>query len=63
MEDIICKYDGTVRNSVGEIVQFLYGEDGLNAMHIEQQTLETMMIGTAQFDKMVFFFFFFFFFF
>jgi DNA-directed RNA polymerase II subunit RPB1 len=28
MEDIIVKYDGTVRNSAGDVIQFLYGEDG-----------------------------------
>jgi len=26
MEDIMVKYDGTVRNSVGDIIQFVYGE-------------------------------------
>ncbi|KDP43701.1 hypothetical protein JCGZ_22328 [Jatropha curcas] len=27
MEDIMVKYDGTVRNSLGDVIQFLYGED------------------------------------
>ncbi|KAF2312460.1 hypothetical protein GH714_034752 [Hevea brasiliensis] len=31
MEDIMVKYDGTVRNSLGDVIQFLYGEDD----HIE----------------------------
>ncbi|KAE9596561.1 putative DNA-directed RNA polymerase [Lupinus albus] len=31
MEDIMCKYDGTVRNSLGDVIQFLYGEDGMDA--------------------------------
>jgi DNA-directed RNA polymerase II subunit RPB1 len=28
MEDLMVRYDGTVRNSSNEILQFLYGEDG-----------------------------------
>ncbi|KAK7288487.1 hypothetical protein RIF29_01947 [Crotalaria pallida] len=32
MEDIMCKYDGTVRNSLGDVIPFLYGEDGMDAV-------------------------------
>jgi DNA-directed RNA polymerase II subunit RPB1 len=35
MEDLIVRYDGTVRSSVGIVVQFLYGEDGMDATHLE----------------------------
>jgi DNA-directed RNA polymerase beta' subunit len=35
LEDISIKYDRTVRNSRGFIVQFLYGEDGLDATYME----------------------------
>ena len=37
MEDVMACYDRTVRNSLGYIIQFLYGEDGLDAMHIENR--------------------------
>ncbi|KAK2196740.1 bifunctional RNA polymerase [Babesia duncani] len=30
MEDVVCCYDSTVRTSEGRIVQFYYGEDGIN---------------------------------
>jgi DNA-directed RNA polymerase II subunit RPB1 len=30
MEDVQVKYDQTVRNSVGSIIQFAYGGDGLD---------------------------------
>ncbi|KAF6257604.1 hypothetical protein COO60DRAFT_1622218 [Scenedesmus sp. NREL 46B-D3] len=40
MEDLIIKYDGTVRNSAGDVVQFLYGEDGMDAVRIEGQSIE-----------------------
>ena len=34
------RYDGTVRNSVGDVIQFLYGEDGMDGAAIESQTME-----------------------
>ena len=32
IEDIIVKYDGTVRNAGGKVLEFLYGEDGMDAV-------------------------------
>lgn len=40
MEDLIVRYDGTVRNGVGDVVQFLYGEDGMDAVRIEGQMFD-----------------------
>ena len=37
MEDCKIGYDYTVRNAGGSIVQFLYGEDGMDASKIESQ--------------------------
>lgn len=38
---VLCfRYDGTVRNSVGDVIQFLYGEDGMDGAAIESQTME-----------------------
>mmetsp|Transcript_1124 Transcript_1124/g.1872 ORF Transcript_1124/g.1872 Transcript_1124/m.1872 type:complete len:1737 (-) Transcript_1124:140-5350(-) len=42
MEDVTLQYDGTIRNSSGEIIQFCYGEDGLDATRIEKQYIETI---------------------
>ncbi len=39
MEDCKINYDYTVRNASGHIVQFLYGEDGMDASKIENQPL------------------------
>ena len=39
MEDCKINYDLTVRNATGAIVQFLYGEDGMNAIKLENQKL------------------------
>lgn len=42
MEDCKVNYDGTVRNAGGNIVQFLYGEDGMDPTKIEKQRLDTI---------------------
>jgi hypothetical protein len=34
MEGLCVKYDQTVHNSFGEVVQFVYGEDGRDAAHM-----------------------------
>jgi hypothetical protein len=34
------RHGGTVRNSQGDVVQFLYGEDGMDAVRIEEQNVE-----------------------
>jgi DNA-directed RNA polymerase II subunit RPB1 len=40
MEAVQAMYDGTVRNGTGEIIQFLYGEDGMDAVWIEEQKFD-----------------------
>jgi DNA-directed RNA polymerase beta' subunit len=39
MEDLTTQYDGTVRDSRMNILQFQYGEDGINATKIESASL------------------------
>ena len=39
MEDLVTQYDGTVRDSRMNIIQFHYGEDGVNATKIESTSL------------------------
>ena len=39
MEDLMIQHDGTVRDANGSIVQFHYGEDGINSTKIESCTL------------------------
>ncbi|KAM0329387.1 hypothetical protein ACHAQA_004694 [Verticillium albo-atrum] len=50
LEDVSAKYDGTVRNSLGDIIQFLYGEDGLDAIYIEKQRMDFLNMSTKKFD-------------
>ena len=35
LEDLVQHYDGTVRNSTNEVIQFEYGGDGLDPMMME----------------------------
>ena len=35
LEDLCSQYDMTVRNSMGDIVQFVYGGDGLDPTDME----------------------------
>ena len=44
MEDVMVRYDTTVRNSLGEIIQFLYGEDGMAAEFIETFNFSNLML-------------------
>ncbi len=39
LEDIKVEYDMTVRNNKGRIVQFAYGDDGIDATRVENQTV------------------------
>jgi DNA-directed RNA polymerase II subunit RPB1 len=48
MEDVQSKYDGTVRNSSGTIVQFLYGDDGMDGAHIERQPIDTLRMDDSE---------------
>jgi DNA-directed RNA polymerase II subunit RPB1 len=44
MEDIAVHYDGTVRNSLNDILQFVYGEDGMDSIGVESQVLDTIKV-------------------
>ena len=43
MEDQHVEYDGTVRNSGGSIVQFHYGDDGIDTTCVENQMCDLML--------------------
>ncbi|KAK0546951.1 DNA-directed RNA polymerase II core subunit rpo21 [Tilletia horrida] len=51
LEDVMVCYDGTVRNSTNSIVQFAYGEDGLDGAMVERQYLITHQLSDADFRK------------
>lgn len=45
----MCRYDGTVRTANGSVVQFLYGEDGMDGTAIESQKLEHLRMTEEKF--------------
>lgn len=51
MESVMVHYDGTVRNSVGQLIQLRYGEDGLCGETVEFQTLPTVKLSNKAFEK------------
>ena len=51
LEEVMVKYDGTVRNSLGDIVQFVYGEDGLDGAHIENQRVDVIRCSDEKFKR------------
>lgn len=51
METVMARYDGTVRTSSGQVVQFLYGEDGMDAVWIERQNFDSLTLAKKEFEK------------
>ena len=51
LEDIIASYDGTVRNSLGHIIQFSYGEDGMAGEYIQTQKFKTLKMDNATLER------------
>jgi len=48
MEDLTIQHDGSVRDAVGNIIQFKYGEDGINCTKIESQPLNLAALSDEQ---------------
>ncbi|KAK3329479.1 hypothetical protein B0H66DRAFT_26791 [Apodospora peruviana] len=51
LEDAEAQYDGTVRNSLGDIIQFVYGEDGLDGVAIETNSMDHMNLSNPAMEK------------
>lgn len=51
LEDVMVKYDGTVRNSLGDVIQFAYGEDGMDACFVEKQKFPIISASHTDFEK------------
>ena len=50
LEDVIVCYDGTVRNSLGDLIQFNYGEDSMDGAFIEKQSIEIFGLSNKEFE-------------
>ena len=55
MEDLRVEYDYSVRNNTGCIIQYIYGEDGMDACFVESQPLIIMRMNTEEITKKYFF--------
>lgn len=49
MEDYSIRYDGTVRDAAGAVVQFLYGEDGMDGSRVEGTSLDVLRMREGAF--------------
>ncbi|XP_054267900.1 DNA-directed RNA polymerase II subunit RPB1-like [Macrosteles quadrilineatus] len=52
MESVMVHYDGTVRNSVGQLIQLRYGEDGLCGETVEFQKIASVDLSNSKFENM-----------
>jgi DNA-directed RNA polymerase II subunit RPB1 len=52
MEDVLVAYDRTVRGYGGEIIQFVYGEDGMAGEYIEDIYLSLMQMDYKAMERM-----------
>ena len=51
MESHCVMYDGTVRNSLNEVIQFIYGGDGLDPVGIETMKISLVSMSRAKFEQ------------
>ena len=51
MEDAKIYYDNTIRNSNGTIIQYIYGEDGMDGCKIEKQFLPTIELSYMKMEE------------
>jgi DNA-directed RNA polymerase II subunit RPB1 len=51
MESLMVCYDGTIRNAIGQLIQLIYGEDGLAGEYVEFQSLKTVQLSSQAFEK------------
>ena len=47
----MVNYDGMVRNSVGQLIQLRYGEDGLAREAVKFQQLKTITLSNSSFEN------------
>ncbi|CDW74169.1 dna-directed rna polymerase ii subunit rpb1-like [Stylonychia lemnae] len=51
LEDVMVNYDNTVRNSSEQIIQFLYGEDGMAGEYIEDLKIDLLKMSNAEIER------------
>jgi len=51
LEDLCVKYGGTVRNGINNIVQFAYGDDGIDPCKLNKQDLKLVEYNNQEMEK------------
>ena len=51
MEDVKIYYDNSVRNAKGSVIQFMYGEDGMDGCKIELQFVPTIQMNSVDMEN------------
>jgi DNA-directed RNA polymerase beta' subunit len=51
LEDLSVKYGGTVRNGINNIVQFAYGDDGIDPCKLNKQDLKLVEYNNQEMEK------------
>jgi DNA-directed RNA polymerase II subunit RPB1 len=51
VEDVMVKYDGTVRTSQEQVIQFLYGEDGMAGEYIEDLEIGLLKMNNKDLEQ------------
>ena len=51
LEDLCVKYGGTVRNGMNNIVQFAYGDDGIDPCKLNKQELKLVEFNNQEMEK------------
>jgi DNA-directed RNA polymerase II subunit RPB1 len=47
-EDVIVCYNGTFQSSLGDFIQWIYGEDGMDGTYIEKQIIEMFGLNNSR---------------
>ncbi|KIK60686.1 hypothetical protein GYMLUDRAFT_43543, partial [Collybiopsis luxurians FD-317 M1] len=50
LKDIMVHYNGTMRNSLGDLIQFVYGEDGMDGAFIKKQNIDMFSLNDQKFE-------------
>jgi len=51
LEDVQVKYDQTVRTARDQVLQFIYGEDGMAAEYIENMSIPLLKMSNSDMEK------------
>ena len=51
LEDLVIKYDGTVRNSDDKVIQYVYGNNNIDTIHIINNKLKLINLDNKEIEK------------